>query len=960
MAEPSQSPLSDGEIVEDGEIIDESASAPDNDIATNSSSGQIKRKGVEESEDDSVTLDSVHRSDNGSPPPRKLRKVDATENGQTSEGEIDGGEVVEAGGQLEEVVGGQVTDQQKDKDKSRKDRKKSSKSSKHRHRSHSKSRGHDRHKERHRSKDRRRSRSKDRRRSRSKDRRRSRSKERRASRDNKSRHQDDRNDRASSRDRHLGRSDAIPRRSRSPIRRDSQHQPPRDLRYPDHRYNQPPSPRAIDPPRPSRGGYGGYGRDEYRHGNGWDPRDVGRGMYRGAYDRNFHGGEYDSMNGRRASLGEYGVDDRRRSLPGRHPMPNDALRPDGSPSKATSKGEIRESNQDGIATSRMGTAVLLDEHNSGKNPPEAAKSSKSFKEEEEVSMDFGEDDEERLIEERRKRRQALLQKMGATGRSGTPNPADAPNSPAPTPTAVEVDQSTSKASSPSASNTPNLQVGSQNSFSLSKASVEAETATAAEVSEAIADMSAADYDPNADKLADEVKLAQRQLSKAAKDELLHNKDAQDRLKVANGGEDVSAADYRETTENPTKRKADAGDGDDMFAEADMFADADDMFAADGEFKKVGISEASHILDSAPVTRASDNPALLDNWDDHEGYYRVILGEILDNRYHVYSNLGKGVFSSVVKAQDTKNGDQDVAIKIIRNNDTMYRAGQKELSILKKLMAADPDNKKHVIRLHRHFEHKNHLCLVFESLSMNLRDVIKKFGKDVGLHIKAVRVYAQQLFLSLSLLRKCNILHADIKPDNILVTESKNTLKLCDLGSASDASENDITPYLVSRFYRAPEIIIGQSYDFALDVWSVACTLYELYTGRILFPGRTNNQMLKLMMELKGKFPNKQLRKGQFTAQHFDADFNFLQAETDKISGKDIIRKVTVIKPTKDLRARLLSTSSSSATDEEQALIVQFVDLLDKCLQLNPEKRMTVKEALQHPFIYAGSGSGSSA
>jgi serine/threonine-protein kinase PRP4 len=89
--------------------------------------------------------------------------------------------------------------------------------------------------------------------------------------------------------------------------------------------------------------------------------------------------------------------------------------------------------------------------------------------------------------------------------------------------------------------------------------------------------------------------------------------------------------------------------------------------------------------------------------------------------------------------------------------------------------------------------------------MNLREVLKKYGKDVGINIRAVRSYTHQLFLALSLLKRCNILHADIKPDNILVNETLNLIKLCDLGSASDVSDNEITPYLVSRFYRAPEI-----------------------------------------------------------------------------------------------------------------------------------------------------------
>lgn len=144
-------------------------------------------------------------------------------------------------------------------------------------------------------------------------------------------------------------------------------------------------------------------------------------------------------------------------------------------------------------------------------------------------------------------------------------------------------------------------------------------------------------------------------------------------------------------------------------------------------------------------------------------------------------------------------------------------------------------------------------MVFEPLAMNLREVLKKYGKNVGLHIKAVRSYTQQLFLALKLLKRAGILHADIKPDNILVNEGHLTLKLCDFGSASTINDNDITPYLVSRFYRSPEIILGIPYDHGIDMWSAGCTIYELYTGKILFSGKSNNQMLKFFMDLKGKW-----------------------------------------------------------------------------------------------------------
>lgn len=169
--------------------------------------------------------------------------------------------------------------------------------------------------------------------------------------------------------------------------------------------------------------------------------------------------------------------------------------------------------------------------------------------------------------------------------------------------------------------------------------------------------------------------------------------------------------------------------------------------------------------------------------------------------------------------------------------------------------------------------------------MNLREVLKKYGKNVGLHIKAVRSYTQQLLLALKLLKKTGILHADIKPDNILVNENNLVLKLCDFGSASSINDNEITPYLVSRFYRAPEIILGLPYDYGIDMWSAGCSIYELYTGKILFSGQSNNQMLKVFMDLKGKIPNKLIRKGQFKDQHFDQNCNFLSHEIDKITER---------------------------------------------------------------------------
>ena len=429
--------------------------------------------------------------------------------------------------------------------------------------------------------------------------------------------------------------------------------------------------------------------------------------------------------------------------------------------------------------------------------------------------------------------------------------------------------------------------------------------------------SAADYDPNLDMEEDRPDHKRQDLQDA----------------LMNGAFEEPQQDIDEAVKQSKEFDMFAGDDDD-----DMFAPADSTTKQPA----VGITQAKALDES-----------LLDNWNYPDGHYRIILGELLDGRYAVQQQIGKGTFATVVRAQDTRTGNA-VAVKIACNNETMYKAGEKEMDMLKLLNENDPEDKKHVIRLLRHFDHKGHLCLVFENLSADLREVLKKFGRNVGLNLKAIRSYAQQMFLALSLMKKCQILHADLKPDNILVSEKRSLLKICDLGTAAFADLAEVTPYLVSRFYRAPEVILGISYDYAIDMWSIGCTLFELYTGRILFAGADNNQMLRSIQECRGKFPMKMLKRSTLAEKHFDIDGNFFSQERDKITGKATMRQINFNKtaPGKDLRSRL-SGNTKGMKPEEVKEHAAFVDLMDKCLQLDPARRVSPNEALRHSFITHG-------
>ncbi|KAG0717748.1 Serine/threonine-protein kinase PRP4 [Chionoecetes opilio] len=139
-----------------------------------------------------------------------------------------------------------------------------------------------------------------------------------------------------------------------------------------------------------------------------------------------------------------------------------------------------------------------------------------------------------------------------------------------------------------------------------------------------------------------------------------------------------------------------------------------------------------------------------------------------------------------------------------------------------------------------------------------------------------------------------------------------------------------------------------TYDFGIDLWSAACTIYELYTGKIMYPGKTNNQMLKLFMDLKGKMPNKVIRKGAFKDQHFDASCNFLVQDVDRVTEREKIVVIATINPIRNLQHEMLG--DANLPEDQTRKVTQLKDLMERCLMLDPIKRATIDTCLMHPFI----------
>ncbi|OXU20762.1 hypothetical protein TSAR_001423 [Trichomalopsis sarcophagae] len=260
----------------------------------------------------------------------------------------------------------------------------------------------------------------------------------------------------------------------------------------------------------------------------------------------------------------------------------------------------------------------------------------------------------------------------------------------------------------------------------------------------------------------------------------------------------------------------------------------------------------------------------------DGDYQLVQHEVLysmTNQYEVLEFLGRGTFGQVVKCWK-KGTNEIVAIKILKNHPSYARQGQIEVSILSRLSQENADEF-NFVRAYECFQHKSHTCLVFEMLEQNLYDFLKQ-NKFSPLPLKYIRPILQQVLTALLKLKQLGLIHADLKPENIMLVDPVRQpyrVKVIDFGSASHVSKAVCNTYLQSRYYRAPEIILGLPFCEAIDMWSLGCVVAELFLGWPLYPGSSEYDQIRYISQTQGLPTEHMLNNASKTTKFFYRDID---------------------------------------------------------------------------------------
>lgn len=297
----------------------------------------------------------------------------------------------------------------------------------------------------------------------------------------------------------------------------------------------------------------------------------------------------------------------------------------------------------------------------------------------------------------------------------------------------------------------------------------------------------------------------------------------------------------------------------------------------------------------------------ENFSNADGHYLILIGDSICYRYEILEVIGSGSFGQVVKCLDHKT-DELVAIKILKRTHTSKKQGLNEYRMLSLLNSSSQVSC--TVEVKRKFEFRFHFFIVLELLGYSLRDFIN-LNKMQSLPITLVKRVTSQLLLALSHMHSQQIIHCDLKPDNIAFKSSnKSSIRVFDFGS-SCLENNTIFTYIQSRYYRAPEIVLQcGKYTTAIDMWSLGCIVAEMLSGEPLFRGKNEEQLMKNMVKILGS-PSEEL--------------------TNKAKAKNLLENC---KPCNNLR-NIFSRFGP-----------EVIEFLEGCLNWSPSKRLTAKEGIK--------------
>ena len=284
-------------------------------------------------------------------------------------------------------------------------------------------------------------------------------------------------------------------------------------------------------------------------------------------------------------------------------------------------------------------------------------------------------------------------------------------------------------------------------------------------------------------------------------------------------------------------------------------------------------------------------------------------------YKIISKIGEGVYSTVYRVENI-HSHKVFALKVLKMKYQTIEEISKNEEILSMLQTGTHPN---VVQLHKviYEPEKSRLSLLIDLMQKNAYELIKEYKGGMPETLALYLLY--QILSGLKHIHSKGLIHRDMKQENCFVNSDNMELKIGDFGSASMlVKEKELTEYIATRWYRAPECILTRGkYDFKMDTWAAGCMFYEFLTGRPLFPGKNSIDQINKIDKILGTPDEETLRK--FTAPEKFNNFNFIKYPKAKWS---------------QLLPKVQNT--------------QIYDLLEKLLAYFPANRITATEAMKHP------------